>query len=100
LVKPHHDEKILGIKAQGLVLVDDLDVSEPLAVGAHLVLAFYDKDAVGTQYAMCFPSGLEIKVQYCVVPLGTAIGSLAVGIVLPKSAVRSCTGKMVAVFAE
>jgi hypothetical protein len=77
-VRPHHDEQILGVESPRLIFVDDFNMREPLTIGADLVLAFDDKNPVGPQNAMCLSTGLEIQVEYGIVPSWSAIGGFAI----------------------
>jgi hypothetical protein len=78
-IVPKHDEKIVNLESHRGQLVDDLDVGEPLPVGADFILAFYDQNAAGFQHAKRFPRAAEIQVQHrLVVLLGRMSGAVVV----------------------
>ena len=60
LIGAHNNKEIFSVKTHFFILVDDLDVGQPLAIRADLVLAFDDQYAIVLKRAMSFSSGLEI----------------------------------------
>jgi hypothetical protein len=81
-IVPKHDEKIVNFESHLRQLVDDLDVGEPLPVGADFILAFYDQDAAGFQHTKRFPRAAEIQVQHRLVVLLGRMGDAVVVVVL------------------
>ena len=77
-VRSRDHEKILRVEAEALVLVDDLDVGQPLAIGADLILTLDDQHPFAPQNAPGLTTGLEVQVGDGRVPLRTADGGLAV----------------------
>jgi len=74
----HEDEEVLGIKAERLIVCDDLHMRQVLYVSANLVLAFDNQDAIFAQDAMGLLAGFEVKVEDGIMVLRPIIGRFAV----------------------
>jgi hypothetical protein len=82
-VRAHQHEEILDDEAAARVVVDHLDVGEPLPIRAHLVLALHDEDAAGAEDAQRLMPGLRVEFQDgLVIPPGEAVPGRIVGVVI------------------
>ena len=68
---PHHatdswaiasdnDEKILGNEAHLFIHADEFNMREALAIGTHLILAFYYEDTSRFQCAICLATAVPV----------------------------------------
>ena len=66
------DKQVAGVEAECGQADHQLHMGQFLAVGADLVLAFDDEDAVVAQHPPRLPPGVQIKVQHRLVPAAAA----------------------------
>ena len=87
-VGPHQHEQVARVEAQLGQPGDDLHMGQLLPVGADLVLAFDDEDAVVAQHPPRLRRRREVEVQHRLVPAPAARGrpSAARGVVVPRPA--------------
>ena len=62
LVAPNDNEEIFHQEADSSQFIYDFNVRQALLIGAHLILAFHDVNALGFQNPVRLASRLEIKV--------------------------------------
>jgi hypothetical protein len=62
-VVPNDNEEVFHEEADSGQFVYELDVRQTLLIGAHLILAFHNVNALAFQNPVGLMSGLEIKVQ-------------------------------------
>lgn len=55
-----NNEKVFGNESHLLIYAHDLNVSESLTVRTYLVLAFYNKDALFFQGAICLTTSVSV----------------------------------------
>ncbi|PRP93054.1 hypothetical protein ENSA5_45460 [Enhygromyxa salina] len=72
-VAAHEHEHVLAVKAHVLVPGDDLDVRQPLLVGADLVLALDDEDPARAEHTAGLEPRTQVEVSHGVVPLRAAL---------------------------
>ena len=94
LIGAHNNKDVFSVKTRFFILVDDLDVGQPLTIRADLVLAFDDQYAIVLKRAMSFSSGLEIKVSNRSVPLGAGRRFVSIAVVSAKRRVCATAGFM------
>src|SRR5262249_17002106 len=92
LIGAHNNKDVFSVKTRFFILVDDLDVGQPLTVRADFVLAFDDQYAIVLERAISFSSGLEIKVSNRGVPLGAGRRFVPVAVVSAKRRVCAAAG--------
>jgi hypothetical protein len=80
-VHANHHKQVLHHKSHPAEFVDDLDVGQPLLVGAHFVLAFYYVDSIWLEDAVGFPCAHEVEVKDRLVILLRAVLSPVVGVI-------------------
>ena len=92
-IAPDDNEQILGNESHLLIHAHDLNMSESLAVGANLILAFHDEYTPLPQNAICFtpPASVEIKNRFVILTRGL-IPTHVVAIVSFKRLVRGVRG--------
>jgi hypothetical protein len=62
-------EEILHNEPPFRVIIDDLDVSKALLIGAHLILTLHDKNSTRPKYAKCLDRCIEIQLKHGLVIL-------------------------------
>ena len=72
------DEQVFTVEADGLEVVDDLDMSQPLLVGADLILTLDYADTVVFEDTTRLIASPEVQVGDGGVPFGSALGGLAI----------------------
>ena len=72
-IAPHDNEQVLAVEPHLCVLIDDLYVSEILAIRADFILAFHDQRAAIAQNAMSFAAATNVQIQHCGMPLVLAV---------------------------
>src|SRR5262245_63207426 len=92
LIGAHNNKEVFSVKTRFFILVDDLDVGQPLTIRADLVLAFNDQYAIVLKRAMSFSPGLEIKVRNRGVPLGEGGRFVPIAVVSAKRRVCAAAG--------
>ena len=88
-VESDDDEQVLGVEPVFLILVDDLNVSQPLRIGADFILTFDNKNPVLSQDPMRFPRCLKVQIHDSRMPFRLAIGRLTIGVGVPEGGMRA-----------
>src|SRR2546428_10282550 len=95
MIPPHHDEKVLAVKAHPFALVDDFNVTQVLFVRANLILALDDQNTILPEDTVGLLARFGVHAEDCVVPLRAALGRFTIRVVLSKGTVAASPSHVV-----